>query len=84
MKVFASLVVALAVIFSAPASNAIDLPKPGGHMSLVDHAQTKKRFSRSRREQCVTTCVNEGWGFNLEATCRCHCYTPKRDCPPLW
>lgn len=83
MKVFAALVVAFAVMLSAPTANAVDLPKLEGVMSLVDNAKSKKGF-RSRREQCVTTCVNDGWGFNLESTCRCHCYTPKRNCPPLW
>ena len=86
MKVLASLVVAFAIMFSAPASNAVDLPKLDGLTSLVDTVKTKKRSSRARREQCVSDCVSDCWWFNCQATCRCHCYGPRppqKSCPPL-
>ena len=52
MKVFAALVVAFAVMLSAPTADAVDLPKLEGVMSLVDNAKTKKGIQIEARAMC--------------------------------
>ena len=84
MKVLlAILAVVFAIMFVAPASEAIDLPKLDGFTSMVETIQAKRpKQSKSRKtkqDQCMAQCLQDCW-FNCQAGCRCICYGLPKGC----
>jgi len=82
----ATLAVVFAIMFSVPASQAIDLPKLDGFTSMVEAIQAKQpKQSRSRKsrktkqDQCMAQCLQDCW-FNCQAGCRCFCYGLPKGC----
>jgi hypothetical protein len=86
MKVLACLAVAFAIMITAPASNAVDMPKLEGFTSITTTVQAKKskQSKQAKIDQCLANC-REGcwlWWF-CEDNCQCECRgKPGKTCFP--